>query len=113
MVQCHNVTLVLEVSVAPNWAPIACIAGVNREGIGKQKCEEEVPLLPSMLCLPLPCLTPAVHARAPATSFPERGGAPVLCYVVSKTNMICSDLSCVFIPGLQETSGLWSRLKEI
>ena len=63
MVQCHNVTLVLEVSVAPNWAPIACIAGVNREGIGKQKCEEEVPLLPSMLCLPLPCLTPAMQAR--------------------------------------------------
>ena len=39
---------------------LACVAGVNGEGVGGENAS---PLLPSALCLPLPFLTPATQAN--------------------------------------------------
>lgn len=102
----------LEATAAPNQSPVTCIVCVNREGLGRQRTQVRSPP-PSIHALPpppppLPRLTPTIQARAPVfiELFPFEP-----CFKL--TNVMCpTELIGVFIPGLQEISGLWSRLKE-
>ena len=99
--QCN---IVLDVTAAPSWAPIACIVGVNREGVGRQKTWRRRSPLPSIRALP-PSLTPAMQGTC--VYYAPFESCFKLTFVVSPP-----DLSWIFVPGLQETSGLWSRRKE-